>query len=77
MQVKRVSASTEELLDPQAAVWDQAEEALVDMLPTAVALQPTEYIQKTFVDRPYGEVTPVKTRCLHNGDALLIRIEWA
>jgi complex iron-sulfur molybdoenzyme family reductase subunit gamma len=77
MQVKRVSASMEELLAPQTAAWAQAEEALVDMLPTAVALQPTEYIQKTFADRPYGEVTPVKVRCLHNGDAMCVRMEWA
>jgi len=77
MQVKRVSGSTEELLNPQATVWAQAEEALVDMLPTAIALQPTEYIQKTFESRPYGEVTPVKVRCLHNGDSMFIRIEWA
>jgi complex iron-sulfur molybdoenzyme family reductase subunit gamma len=77
MQVKRVSASSEELLDPQAAAWAQAEEALVDMLPTAIALQPTEYIQKTYESRTYGDVTPVKVRCLHNGDAMLIRIEWS
>src|SRR4030042_5704788 len=77
MQVKRVSVSTEELLDPQATVWAQAEEALMDMLPTAIALQPTEYIQKTFESRPYGAVTPVKVRCLHNGDAMFVRIEWA
>jgi complex iron-sulfur molybdoenzyme family reductase subunit gamma len=66
----------EELLDPQAAVWAQAEETLVDMLPTTLALQPTEYIQKTFANRPYGEVTSVRVRCLHNGDAMFIRIEW-
>jgi complex iron-sulfur molybdoenzyme family reductase subunit gamma len=77
MQVKRVSASTEELLDPQATVWAQAEEALVGMLPTAIALQPTDYIQKTFASRPYGEVTPVKVRCLHSGDAMFVRMEWA
>ena len=77
MLVKRVTASTEELLDPQAAAWAQAEEAPVDMLPTSIALQPTEYIQKTFASRPYGEVTSVKVRCLHNGDAMFIRIEWA
>jgi len=77
MQVRRVTASTDELLDPQAAAWAEAEETLVDMLPTSIALQPTEYIQKTFANRPYGEVTPVKVRCLHNGDAMFIRIEWA
>jgi len=77
MLVKRVTASTEELLDPQAAAWAQAEDAPVEMLPTSIALQPTEYIQKTFANRPYGEVTPVKVRCLHNGDAMFIRIEWA
>jgi len=77
MQVKRVTASTEELLDPQGGVWAQAEEALVDMLPTALALQPTEYIQKTFANRPYGEVTPIKVHSLHNGDSMFIRIEWA
>jgi complex iron-sulfur molybdoenzyme family reductase subunit gamma len=76
MFVKRVTASTEELLDPQAPAWAQAEETAVDLLPTAIALQPTEYIQKTYESRPYGEVTPVKVRCLHNGDAMFIRIEW-
>jgi complex iron-sulfur molybdoenzyme family reductase subunit gamma len=76
MQVKRVDASTEELLDPQAVAWAEAEELAVDMLPTAIALQPTEYIQKTYENRTYGEVTSVKVRCLHNGDSMLIRIEW-
>ena len=76
MQVKRITASTDELLGLQAAAWAQAEETLVDMLPTSIALQPTEYIQNTFANRPYGEVTPVKVRCLHNGDAMFIRIEW-
>jgi len=77
MLVKRVTASTKELLDPQAAAWAQAEEALVDMLATPIALQPTEYIQKTYASHPYGEVTPIKVRCLHNGDSMFIRIEWA
>ena len=77
MQVKRVTASTDELLNSEAAAWAQAEETLLDMLPTAIALQPTEYIQKTFAGRPYGEVTSAKVRCLHNGDSMFIRIEWA
>jgi len=77
MFVKRVTASTEELLDPQAAAWTQAGEASVDMLPTPIALQPTEYIQKTYESRTYGDVTPVRVRCLHNGDSMFIRIEWA
>jgi DMSO reductase family type II enzyme heme b subunit len=77
MLVKRVSASTEELLDTEASVWAQAEEASVDMLPTPIDLQPTEYIQKTYQSRPYGEVTSIKVRCLHNGDSIFVRIEWA
>jgi DMSO reductase family type II enzyme heme b subunit len=77
MLVKRVTASTEELLDPQAAAWAQAEELVIDMLPTPISLQPTEYIQKTYENRTYGDVTPVKVRCLHNGDSMFIRIEWA
>ena len=77
MQVRRVTASTNELLDPGATGWAQAEETPVDMLPTSIALQPTEYIQKTFADRPYGHVTQIKVRCVHNGDNMFIRIEWA
>jgi DMSO reductase family type II enzyme heme b subunit len=77
MQVKRVSTSTEALLDPEAAAWAQAEELVIDTLPTPIDLQPTEYIQKTFASRTYGDATPLKVRCLHNGDAMLIRIEWA
>jgi complex iron-sulfur molybdoenzyme family reductase subunit gamma len=63
-------------LDPQAAAWAQAEETVVDMLPTAIALQPTDYIQKTYENRTYGEITAVKVRWLHNGDSLLVRVEW-
>jgi DMSO reductase family type II enzyme heme b subunit len=77
MLARRVTASTEELLDTQAAVWAQAEELVIDMLPTPIDLQPTEYIQKTFASRAYGDATPIKVRCLHNGDSMFIRIEWA
>ncbi len=77
MQVKRVAVSTEDLLDAQAAVWAQAEELVLDMLATSIALQPTEYVQKVFASRPYGEVTPVRVRSLHNGDAMFVRVEWS
>jgi DMSO reductase family type II enzyme heme b subunit len=74
--VKRVAATTEGLLDPLAALWRQAEEEVVDLIPTPAHLLNSEYIQAIWPDRDYGRVSEVRVRALHNGDSLFFRLEW-
>lgn len=76
MQAKRVTASTESLLDPQGTIWQEAEEEVVELLPTPVPLQTSEYIQAVWPEREHGQIPEVRVRALHNGEALLFRLEW-
>ncbi|MDP2949409.1 MAG: ethylbenzene dehydrogenase-related protein [Chloroflexota bacterium] len=76
MLAKRVAGSSESLLDPQAAQWQQTDEETVDLLPTPVELQASEYIQAVWPQRAHGLVAQVRVRSLHNGDSLFFRLEW-
>jgi DMSO reductase family type II enzyme heme b subunit len=76
MRAKRVEASTESLLDPQGTLWREAEEEVVELLPTPVPLQTSEYIQAVWTERQHGQIPEVRVRSLHNGEALLFRLEW-
>ena len=50
-EAKRVAVSTESLLDPQGTIWREAEEEVVELLPTPVPLQTSEYIQAVWPER--------------------------
>ena len=76
MQARRVTGSTESLLDPHATVWRDAEEEAVELKSTPVPLQTSEYIRSVWPHREYGRIPEVRVRALHNGDALLFRLEW-
>jgi DMSO reductase family type II enzyme heme b subunit len=73
---KRVTTTTESLLDPLAALWRQAEEEAVELIPTPSHLLNSEYIDAIWPDREYGLVPEVRVKALHNGDSLFLRLEW-
>ncbi len=74
--VKRVAATTESLLDPAAALWRQAEEEVVELIPTPSHLLNSEYLDAIWPERDYGRVPEVRVRALHNGDSIFLRLEW-
>lgn len=76
MRARKVSATAAELLDPGNPIWDQAEEDVVALQPTPLGNQVSMYVINSWLDRPYGQVTELKARALHNGQELFIRLQW-
>ncbi len=76
MKVAKVTASSESLLDPEGAAWRSAAEEIVQLDPTPLVLQPSEYIQVKWADLKHGETPEVRVRALHNGEDIFFRLEW-
>jgi DMSO reductase family type II enzyme heme b subunit len=76
MQVKRIRAKTEELLNPASQAWRQAPSTNVVLSPTPLEMQPTEYVRVSWTGRPYGKAPSVRVSTLHNGKAIFFRLRW-
>lgn len=76
MRVERVDAATEELTNLEGAAWGRVASEQVVMSPTPLNMQPTDYVRVSREGRPYGEVSSVDVRALHNGDAIFFRLGW-
>ncbi|MCK9285868.1 MAG: hypothetical protein M0P39_16490, partial [Rhodocyclaceae bacterium] len=58
--------STKDYLQPGAAVWSQIKAADVPLIATPLAMQPTEYIRKSWEGKVYGEgAKTVKVASVH------------
>lgn len=73
----RAERRSEDLGDPGAAAWTEAETVTVPLGPIALEAQPTEYIRVKWADRPYGTVPEVRVAAAHDGTRLVVRLEWA
>jgi DMSO reductase family type II enzyme heme b subunit len=74
--IKRAAVSKETLLDPKARVWREAEAVTLQLQPTPVGMQPSEYIRTTVEQASVGTVKQLEVRALHNGSELFVRLEW-
>ena len=77
MQVKKVAAKQENLLEPTAPQWASAEQVHIALMPTPLGSQPSPYIRAAWQDRPYGKIRSVKAAALHNGAEIFFRLEWS
>ena len=76
MQVKRVQAKTEELLDLGSDLWKKAGTNNVVLSPTPLDMQPTEYVRNSWRGRPYGIASSVRVSAVHNGNEIFFRLQW-
>lgn len=76
MRAKRVSLSTEALLDPQAGIWPSTEATQIALIGAPVAMQPTEAVRNTWEGKSTGTVERLSARAVHNGQVLAMRLEW-
>lgn len=76
MQVKRVDAKKEELLDPAGAAWRKSRGSKVVLSPTPLDIQPTEYVRVSWRGRAYGKVPSMRVSALHNGRDIFFRLVW-
>lgn len=76
MRSPRVS-HIREYLDPAAPGWPSAPAELVAMIPTPLGMQPTEYVRKSWDNRPYGAVKEVRVASVHDGHSWALRASWS
>jgi DMSO reductase family type II enzyme heme b subunit len=76
MQVKKVEASSKELLNPAHSAWAQAESEQLPLIATPSALQPTAYLKVAYATKVLPGVNAVDVAAVHNGRDLLFRLEW-
>jgi DMSO reductase family type II enzyme heme b subunit len=77
MLVKKVQASRDVLLDPQAAPWKQVAAETIALEGTPLALQPSPYIKAAWKGREIGKVKSVRLAALHNSADVFFRLAWA
>jgi len=65
------------LLQPGAAGWGAASFEAVSMMPTPLAMQPTEYIRVKWEGRTYGEDPGLRVASFHDGKRWAICARWA
>lgn len=76
MKAKRVSLSTDALLDPQAGIWSSAEVARIELIGTPSVMQPTEAVRNTWEGKSTGTVEQLSVAAVHNGQVLALCLEW-
>jgi steroid C-25 hydroxylase gamma subunit len=69
-------ANTQGYLRPDAGVWSQVEQEDLPLIPAPLAMQPTEYIRKSWAERKYGEVKAVQVASVHDGHTWAVRASW-
>jgi DMSO reductase family type II enzyme heme b subunit len=74
--VKKVAASGQDLLNPNASVWASAPALRIDMAATPLANQPSPYIKATYDETKIGAIKEITVRALHNGKEIFFHFEW-
>lgn len=79
MHIKRSAASSEALLDPQHAAWQQAEAREFRMIPTPLKANPMIEAISPFLAQStdHGTLDQLSAFGLHNGEVLTLRLRWA
>jgi DMSO reductase family type II enzyme heme b subunit len=70
-------ANIKEYLSPAGQGWGAVAAADVPLIATPLAMQPTEYIRKSWEGKVYGEgAKTVKVASVHDGATWAIRLSW-
>lgn len=76
MLVKKVALDSKALLDPASPEWEKVAAETIGLGGTPLVSQPSRYIRTVWADRPIGAVRFLDVRAAHNGQDLLLRLEW-
>lgn len=76
IMAKKVSASKEELLEPDSPVWSRAKEYVLEMAATPLANQPSPYIKATRDEKQIGKIEKVNLKAVHNGEDIFFCLQW-
>lgn len=76
IDARRVRASLDTLIAPDATEWERADEVAVVLEPTPLDRQPSAYVQVAWQDRPRSTLRQLRVRALSNASGLALRLEW-
>ena len=77
VRVKRITASSAQLLNPAASEWAPLPTETLSLAPTPLLSQPSVYVQAAWKDRPYGAVQEINVQAAHNGESIFFLLSWA
>jgi DMSO reductase family type II enzyme heme b subunit len=77
VEVQRVTASDEALLDPSSREWQAIRPSQLTMEATPLDAQPSQYVQVKWESSPYGVTPSLSVRAAHNGERMYFRLSWA
>lgn len=75
MKTHRVE-SVEKYLSPGSPYWVRVPVAQVEMIPTPLQMQPTEYIRKSWENKRYGQPPQLEVASVHDGEMWALRATW-
>jgi complex iron-sulfur molybdoenzyme family reductase subunit gamma len=75
MKSRRVD-SIKNYLTPGAAHWARVPAAQIDMMPTPLPMQPTEYIRVSWANKQYGQTQKLEVASVHDGETWALRATW-
>ena len=75
MKTRRVDR-IKDYLTPGAAHWARVPTAQIEMMPTPLQMQPTEYIRKSWETKPYGQTQKIEVASVHDGETWAVRVTW-
>jgi DMSO reductase family type II enzyme heme b subunit len=73
---KKTNEAKAALLNPKAGTWQSAEAVQINLQPTPVGMQPSEYVQSTIAQSEVGATKTLNVRALHDQTELFFRLEW-
>lgn len=76
MECKKMSVTSEQLLDPAAVGWTNIAGEALTMDATPLANQPSEYIKASRDERKIGKVRNLLVQTVHNGKEIFFRLSW-
>jgi DMSO reductase family type II enzyme heme b subunit len=76
MVVKKVPASSKQLLDCTAHTWAETKGLRIEMGATPLANQPSPYIKATFDEKDIGAIKELTVKGVHNGTHIFFHFEW-
>ena len=75
MKTRRVD-SIKNYLSPGSAYWARVPAAHIEMMPTPLQMQPTEYIRKSWETKQYGQDQKLEIASVHDGETWAVRATW-
>jgi DMSO reductase family type II enzyme heme b subunit len=73
---RSVNVPSRTLRDPGAVEWTRLPQERLEMVPTPLDQQPTEFLRTVWEDQEFGAVKELRVRAAHNGVGLFFQLEW-